>query len=122
MSIKSAGEYCVILTQAEESNTWALLLCNSTGSPVETKYVNFEPSYISISKTHIVACSQETVYVWQYSKKSRISKDPTKAKIGKEIAFHVDDIPDMNKTYDKESYQPAEQIQDPITGVTNSEE
>jgi len=122
LMIRSAGEYCVLVSQAEEANTWALALSNSTGSLVETKYINFEPLFVSISRTHVVASNQQTTYVWQYNKKSRLAKDPGKIKMSKENAFHIDQTPDTSKPYEKETYNHGPASQDPITAVTNSEE
>jgi WD repeat-containing protein 35 len=122
IAIKSAGEYCVIVTTTEEDNLWALVMCNSTGSPVETKYLNFEPLFISMSRTHIVACNHQTVYIWQYSKKSKAKRDLSRIKLSKEYAFHIDKTPDTSKTYEKESYNANEHTADVITAVTNSEE
>ena len=39
---------------------------NSLGSPLDVKYVNVEPEFVSMSGTHIVVSSQDNVYVWQY--------------------------------------------------------
>jgi len=122
LAIKSAGEYCVIVTTAEEDNLWALVMCNSTGSPVETKYLNFEPLFISMSRTHIAACNHQTVYIWQYNKKSKAKRDLSKIKLSKEYAFHIDKAPDTSKTYEKENYNAHEHSADHITAVANSEE
>eukprot|EP00826_Nyctotherus_ovalis_P057465 TRINITY_DN7856_c0_g3_i1.p2 TRINITY_DN7856_c0_g3~~TRINITY_DN7856_c0_g3_i1.p2 ORF type:complete len:489 (+),score=145.12 TRINITY_DN7856_c0_g3_i1:154-1620(+) len=122
IAIKSAGEYCIIVTTAEEDNLWALVMCNSTGSPVETKYLNFEPLFVSMSRTHVAACNHQSVYVWQYSKKSRAKRDVGKSKLSKECAFHIDKTPDTSKAYEKENFSATEHTADPITAVTNSEE
>ncbi len=122
LALKSAGEYCVILTSSDEANVWALVLCNSTGSPVETKYLNFEPMYVAISRTHVVACSQHTVYIWQYNKKSHAGKDPGKVKVNKEFAFHIDESPDTTKQYERDTYAVGSPTSDVITAVTCSEE
>jgi hypothetical protein len=31
-----------------------IVLCNSIGSPIDTKYINIEPIVATMSKTHIV--------------------------------------------------------------------
>ena len=122
IAIKSAGEYCIIVTTAEEENLWAIVMCNSTGSPVNTKYLNFEPIFVSMSQTHVIACNAQTVYIWQYSNKSRIKKDMGRIKMGKEYAFHIDTQPNTSKSYEKETYNPGEPTNDPITAVGNSDE
>lgn len=64
--IKSAGDHCVIITRIESAETeyWQLDLCNSLGSPIDTKYLNIEPVASSMSKTHVVVCSHDHIYLW----------------------------------------------------------
>ena len=35
--IKSAAEYCVLVTKSDEPDLWILVLCNSIGSPVDNR-------------------------------------------------------------------------------------
>lgn len=60
---------------------------------MDSKYINIEPIYLAMNKTHLIACSEDSVYVWQYrSQVSRLlSNDPGKKKIGREVAFFIDD-------------------------------
>jgi WD repeat-containing protein 35 len=65
--VKAYGEFCVLITKIEEnSDQYQLLLCNSIGSPVDSKFINIEPLYVYMSSTHIVVCSEEHIYAWQY--------------------------------------------------------
>lgn len=41
------------------------MLCNAIGAPVETKYINIHPKYLTMTKTHIIAAESEHVYSWQ---------------------------------------------------------
>jgi WD repeat-containing protein 35 len=87
-----------------------LELCNSIGSPLDTKHINFEPLYSTITKTHIIACSNDFVYVWQYRNQvARLTTFETSAnsgvrKLGRDVAWYVDDVPDTNLMYDKETF------------------
>lgn len=65
--IRAFGEYCVLISKVEEnSDQFQLVLCNSIGSPVDSKFVNIEPLNVTMSSTHIVVCSNDHIYVWQY--------------------------------------------------------
>lgn len=125
MNIAGCGEYCVLATKAEDSNTiWVLILCNAIGSPVDTKNINIEPLFVSMNKTHVIVCSAESVYVWQYrSQVSRLlSMDASKRKIGRELGFNIDEQPDLNNIYDPNRFtRPNRAIQDPIACVTSGE-
>jgi len=125
MNIAGCGDYCVLATKAEDSNTiWVLILCNAIGSPVDTKNINIEPLFVSMNKTHVVVCSSESIYVWQYrSQVSRLlSMDSTKRKIGRELGFNIDEQPDLNSIYDPNRFsKPTRAVQDPIACVTASD-
>jgi len=41
-----------------------LELCNSIGSPLDTKNINFEPLYYAMTKTHINISNNDFIYVW----------------------------------------------------------
>ena len=43
-----------------------LVLCNAIGTPLDSKYIDIEPNYICMTKTHIVAASREAFYTWQF--------------------------------------------------------
>ena len=45
---------------------YVLVLCNSIGTPLDSKYLEFEPLFVSMSHTHIVAACREAFYTWQY--------------------------------------------------------
>ena len=67
LAIRAHGEYCVLATKGEEEDQYILILCNAIGTPVDSKYIEVEPLYITMTQSHVVVCSEELVYVWQYS-------------------------------------------------------
>lgn len=48
------------------SGSYQLILCNAIGSSVDTKYINIQPQYIAMTKTHVIVASEKIVYVWHY--------------------------------------------------------
>ena len=42
------------------------MLCNGIGSPLDTKYINIDPTSIAMTKTHIIVASSDHIYTWQY--------------------------------------------------------
>ena len=65
VSIKGCGDYCVLVSKVEDAESqWTLVLCNAVGCPVDSKTINIEPRFVAMSKTHIIVCSEETVYFW----------------------------------------------------------
>ena len=52
--------------QGENPGEYILILCNAIGSPVDSKYIEVEPKYLTITQQHVIAASDDVVYVWQF--------------------------------------------------------
>ncbi|XP_039604109.1 WD repeat-containing protein 35 isoform X1 [Polypterus senegalus] len=110
MSITTNGDFCILATKADDSHpqedtevesvggTYVLVLCNSIGTPLDSKYVDIDPQFVTITKTHVIAASKEAFYTWQY----RVAKKLTALEInqvaktrkeGRERVYHIDDAP-----------------------------
>lgn len=95
--IKAAGDNCVLVTKSDDgSGKFILILCNSIGSPVDSKYIDLEPTYTTMTKYHVIVASKESVYVWQYrTPVSKLTSLDTGAglrrKEGRERIFHIDE-------------------------------
>ena len=115
IGIAALNQYCVIVTKSLEKDSSSLLLCNSIGSPIETKTINFEAEFVSISNTFVVVSSRTMVYCWNFVEKVK-KKDPgyqgenIRSILGDETMFHIDEKPSRNysKTHisDKETTNP----------------
>ena len=66
IGVAALNQYCVILTRSVERDHCSVLLCNSIGSPIETKTVNFEAEFLSISNSFVVVASRTMVYIWNF--------------------------------------------------------
>jgi len=53
-------------TQGEETDQYILILCNAIGSPVDSKYIEVEPTFIHMTDYHVIVASEELIYIWQY--------------------------------------------------------
>nr|XP_019940254.1 PREDICTED: WD repeat-containing protein 35 [Paralichthys olivaceus] len=111
MSITTSGDFCILASKADdtqpqedaelESGTHAryvLILCNSIGTPLDSKYIDIEPLFVTMTKTHVIAASKEAFYMWQY----RVAKKLTALEInqvtrtkkeGRERVYHIDSSP-----------------------------
>jgi WD repeat-containing protein 35 len=66
-----------------------------------------EPKYVAMNQTHVIVASEDVVYFWQYrSSHSKVQslEQEKKKKQGKENAFHIEELPNANSIYDKESW------------------
>jgi WD repeat-containing protein 35 len=94
IAIKAAGENCVLAAASDDNpNQFVLILCNAigttsrpplcfsrfafpgkfpityvmiAGAPVDSKYLEWQPSFVTMTEQHIIAANEDTMYVWQY--------------------------------------------------------
>ena len=108
IGLYTLNQYCVILMHTLEKGSCSILLCNSIGSPIETKTVHFEPVFISLSNTFVVAASKTIVYIWNFADK--VGKDGLvynsgqeniRSILGNENMFHIDDKPSHKTNFSK---------------------
>uniref|UniRef100_A0A9J7XKM3 WD repeat domain 35 n=1 Tax=Cyprinus carpio carpio TaxID=630221 RepID=A0A9J7XKM3_CYPCA len=59
---------------------YVLVLCNSIGTPQDSKYIDIYPLFVTMTKTHVIVASKEAFYVWQY----RVAKKLTALEINQE--------------------------------------
>ncbi|XP_066268365.1 WD repeat-containing protein 35-like isoform X1 [Branchiostoma lanceolatum] len=99
MSITACGDFCCLSTRADDqSGQYVLVLCNSIGTPLDSKYIDIEPLYVSMTASHIIAASKEAFYTWQYTSPKKLAmmdvgQYSTQRKDGREKLFHIDDTP-----------------------------
>jgi WD repeat-containing protein 35 len=126
MDVISYGSFCLLSAKISE-NSYILILCNSIGSPVDNRIINICPDYIGLNETHIIACSKSYVYVWQYRSQHNdlsqnhfghnINIDLLKKKFMKEIVFFIEDNPNINDSYNAETFNPNKKTSDPISSL-----
>jgi WD repeat-containing protein 35 len=91
IGIAAAGDHCVLSTKTDDgSDQYVLILCNAMGTPVDSKYIDIQPTLLKMTKTHVVAASENCVYVWAY-KSSKSAEAGVKTR--DEKIFHIDDSP-----------------------------
>lgn len=52
---------------------FVLVLCNSIGTPLDSKYVEIDPVYLTMTKTHIMCASKEALYTWQFKNPKKLA-------------------------------------------------
>ena len=103
LGVAAFNQYCVILTRSLEKDHCSVLLCNSIGAPIETKTINFEAEFVSISSTFVVVTSKTMVYIWNFVDKTQkkvpgagSGPENIRSILGDESMFHIDDKPSRN--------------------------
>lgn len=123
--IKGEGEFCAIFSRPDEDIT-QIDLCNSIGTTIESKQVALDVTVYGMSRTHIVVCSENYVYLWQYkSQTSRLTMfEPTGQvgyrKLGREICWFIEEKPDVNSIYDMDQFDNTKECEDVICAIAVS--
>lgn len=89
LGIVGSDDHCALICQADDSSSssssqvhsdpndpssktlqhqihYALVLCNLIGTPLEYKYIDFEPHHWAMNKTHVVLASKSYFFLWNY--------------------------------------------------------
>ena len=126
LSVAAEGEHCVLATKNDDNiNPYGLILCNSLGTPVDSKYINIEPTFITMTSTHVFAASRESCFAWHFrTAKSwtHLTLDAEKSgrRDRRERVFHIDDNPSGQET--ATNYERMlEKSNDPICALTASD-
>ncbi|XP_056342288.1 WD repeat-containing protein 35 isoform X2 [Oenanthe melanoleuca] len=127
ISITTYGDFCVLATKADESQPqYVLVLCNSIGTPLDPKYIDIEPLFVTMTKTHVIAACKDAFYVWQY----RVAKKLTAMEInqlartrkeGRERIYHIDDTSSGSGDGPLDYSRAFEGTRDPICAITASD-
>uniref|UniRef100_A0A1A8S087 WD repeat-containing protein 35 n=2 Tax=Nothobranchius rachovii TaxID=451742 RepID=A0A1A8S087_9TELE len=136
MSITTSGDFCILASKGDETlpqedavleavcpSKYVLILCNSIGTPLDSKYIDINPMFVTLTKTHVIAASKDVFYLWQY----RVAKKLTALEInqvtktkkeGRERFYHIDSNPSGASdscTHPSKSFTPT---RDPICSIT----
>jgi len=68
--MQAAGQHCILVTRGEETGQCNVILCDAIGTPVDSNATMVEPLCLTMTSTHVVAASVDTVFVWLYSSAS----------------------------------------------------
>lgn len=56
IGIAAAGEYCVLSTKTDDgSGQFVLIICNASGTAIDSKYIDIEPISLKMTPTHVVS-------------------------------------------------------------------
>ncbi|XP_030387357.1 WD repeat-containing protein 35 [Scaptodrosophila lebanonensis] len=108
LSLAACNEHCVLGVECVSANTkdialsvldrpdnesvYQLLLCNSIGTTVDSKYTDIRPSFIGINSGYVAIASSNEILIWHYhTPKSSSTLHSIKAR--KEKRFHIDETP-----------------------------
>ena len=112
LGVVGGGDNCALISQADDSTSslgqssaavavssslavnsnrishqtqYAIVLCNSIGTPIEYKYIDFQPVYWAMNATHIVVASKSYFYMWNYQ--SMVDRNSLKKQSFEKLVF-----------------------------------
>lgn len=106
LGMVAAGEHCAFAIEAQkfvtkDSNVvvenfkdqmYQILICNSLGTTVDSKYTDLHPQFITMNSTHVIVASKDQFLLWQYHTPKGASSLHG-VKIRKDKRYHIDDSP-----------------------------
>lgn len=95
VSMASCEEHCVLAAQNDsniETERYVLIVCNAIATPVDTKYIELEPLWVTMSNSTVVAASKNQFLVWNFRTPRSTSLNASRNQRRSRV-FHVDDTP-----------------------------
>lgn len=126
LSITASGDHCVLATRADDSSgQHVLVLCNAIGTPLDSKYIEIEPLFVAMTRSHVIASSREAFYSWQYRSPKKLTalelQTHSKRKDIRERMFHIDDVPSGAGEGIKDINKALAPTHDPVCCICASE-
>nr|CAB3267696.1 WD repeat-containing protein 35 [Phallusia mammillata] len=125
--VAAMDDHCCLATRSEEDiGQYAVVLCNTIGTPLDSKFIDIEPLYMTMTSTHVVVASHEAIYTWQYqtSRSLGLSHIVTsqQRKDGREKLIHIDDEKPHATKAEFLNFKAAQApTQDPVCGIAASD-
>ncbi|XP_014602693.1 PREDICTED: WD repeat-containing protein 35 [Polistes canadensis] len=130
ISIASCEEHCVLAVKndlMQGSEQFALLVCNTIATPIDTKFLDMEPLYVTITSNIVIAASKNNFILWTF--RTPRNSALLAGKLRKEKIYHVDDTPtgvteviqDLDRDRSFESPTSTKPTMDPISCICATE-
>ena len=103
IGVCGGGDNCVLISQADDSAVnssattstmtqsqknivqYALVLCNSIGTPLESKYIDIQPQFWSMNASYLVVASKSYFYLWNFQ--SMVDRNSLKKQTFEKLVF-----------------------------------
>ncbi|XP_034939935.1 WD repeat-containing protein 35 [Chelonus insularis] len=125
ISITSSGDHCTLAVRNEEGRgeQFALLVCNSIATPVDTKYLDLDPLYIAMTSMLVIVASKNNFLVWSFRTPRNTTTNQQRGRRDK--FYHVDDTPtgvteviqDLDRDRSFETPMNTKATMDPISSI-----
>ncbi|KAK2578200.1 hypothetical protein KPH14_011656 [Odynerus spinipes] len=109
------------------SEQFALLVCNTIATPIDTKFLDMEPLYVAITSNTVIVASKNNFILWTF--RTPRNSALLVGKTRKEKMYHIDDTPtgvteviqDLDRDRSFESPTNTKATMDPISCICATE-
>ncbi|XP_065296308.2 WD repeat-containing protein 35 isoform X2 [Dermacentor albipictus] len=126
------GEFCTIATREDgNSPKYALIVCNSIGTPVDSITTEVEPLHLSMTESHVFSASRDQIFVWRFQTprgRTVLELSGQRSKPVLERVIHINEAPtegensdDVDKIYEAKKKHQFQVNTDPICCLAASE-
>nr|XP_012150631.1 PREDICTED: WD repeat-containing protein 35 isoform X2 [Megachile rotundata] len=94
VSIASYGDHCVLAVKndlVQGSEQFALLVCNSIATPIDTKFTDLEPLWVTMTNNTVITASKNNFLVWNHRTPRNTMLHA--GRIKKDKIYHIDETP-----------------------------
>lgn len=93
IAIASQGEHCVLAVRSEEQTgeRFTLLVCNSIATPVDSKTLDLEPHWLTMTSNAVIAASKNNFVIWNFRAPRNSSLHAGRSR--KDKIYHIDETP-----------------------------
>lgn len=94
ITIAAHGEHCLLAVRndpVQGSEQFVLMVCNTIATPIDTKFTDLEPLWVTMTSNAVVAASKNNFLIWNFRtpRNSALNQGRTR----RDKVFHVDDTP-----------------------------
>ncbi|KAG1701662.1 WD repeat-containing protein 35 [Nymphon striatum] len=99
MLVSSCKDHCILVCKTTDlPSKYAVILSNAIGNPIETRFIDLNPEFITMTRSLVFCASKDSFYTWHYKlPKDRTMIEMTRFGIHKrnfkERIYHIDDSP-----------------------------
>lgn len=126
------GEFCAMATREDgNSAKYALTVCNSIGTPVDSTTTEVEPLHLFMTESHVFAASKDQILTWRFQTprgRTVLELSGQRSKPVLERVVHVNDVPmegedssDLDRIYEAKKRHQFQPNTDPICCLAASE-
>ena len=115
LSITEAKEHVILASKTVDGSLQSVLtIYNAIGVPIDSKYIDFEPKFISVSGSNIIFATDSVIVLWQVKILANVKFTAIEGKFrslvqlmiflairkkdAKDRAFHIDDFSSLSSS------------------------